>query len=411
MLNKARLPGLSALAGCVAVAAIATGLSGCSTTAVPPMEIALADVASQASLGTGPAQGDAAAFEPVSQDGGDIATGQPVGAGNEAITETSASGDGQDGDQGETGTDVEMAAASAALPGSGETIDESTSQSAESAIASARVAQAAGPVPSAAPRPGSGAVAEAATPSAAAQSRPVQVASAAPQIEKRGFLSSLFSTQPPRPAMALADTGRGRVPAAAPKPAVTARKAVRTASLTSDLPAGATGSLTALPGVRAESLFEITRKSGGYDDSDVDINEADDRPVRVASVTGLARLAPNGLAVQTADVDVACLKPQLVRVLKTLERHYGQKVVVTSGYRSPKRNRRARGAKNSLHMYCAAADIQVAGVSKWDLAKYLRSMPGRGGVGTYCHTQSVHVDIGPERDWNWRCRRSSRKRK
>ena len=121
--------------------------------------------------------------------------------------------------------------------------------------------------------------------------------------------------------------------------------------------------------------------------------------------------SPGGRLVQTADVDVACLKPQLVRVLKTLERHYGQKVVVTSGYRSPKRNRRARGAKNSLHMYCAAADIQVAGVSKWDLAKYLRSMPGRGGVGTYCHTQSVHVDIGPERDWNWRCRRSSRKRK
>jgi uncharacterized protein YcbK (DUF882 family) len=34
-------------------------------------------------------------------------------------------------------------------------------------------------------------------------------------------------------------------------------------------------------------------------------------------------------------------------------------------------------------------------------------MPGRGGVGTYCHTNSVHVDVGPERDWNWRCRRRS----
>jgi len=28
-------------------------------------------------------------------------------------------------------------------------------------------------------------------------------------------------------------------------------------------------------------------------------------------------------------------------------------------------------------------------------------------VGTYCHTESVHVDVGPERDWNWRCRRRS----
>ena len=51
------------------------------------------------------------------------------------------------------------------------------------------------------------------------------------------------------------------------------------------------------------------------------------------------------------------------------------------------------------------ADIQIKGVSKWELATYLRSLPERGGVGTYCHTASVHIDIGPQRDWNWRCRR------
>ena len=49
--------------------------------------------------------------------------------------------------------------------------------------------------------------------------------------------------------------------------------------------------------------------------------------------------------------------------------------------------------------------IEIPGVSKWDLANYARSMPGRGGVGTYCYTDAVHVDVGPERDWNWRCRR------
>ena len=119
----------------------------------------------------------------------------------------------------------------------------------------------------------------------------------------------------------------------------------------------------------------------------------------------MARLAPNGLKVQRQSVDVACLKPQLVQVLKAVERHYGRSVVVTSGYRSPSYNRKVSGAKKSLHMYCAAADVQVAGVSKWELAKFFRSMPGRGGVGTYCHTNSVHIDIGPERDWNWRCRR------
>src|SRR5690606_26506830 len=96
----------------------------------------------------------------------------------------------------------------------------------------------------------------------------------------------------------------------------------------------------------------------------------------------------------------------LVRMLKTIERHFGKKMVVTSGYRSPAHNRRVNGAKRSQHMHCAAVDVQIPGVSKLELAKYARSLPGRGGVGTYCHA-SVHIDVGPERDWNWRCRRKS----
>ncbi|MDQ6438268.1 D-Ala-D-Ala carboxypeptidase family metallohydrolase [Mesorhizobium sp. LHD-90] len=161
-----------------------------------------------------------------------------------------------------------------------------------------------------------------------------------------------------------------------------------------------------LPGVRTTALFEIKRKSGIDDDSDVDLHEEDEgASIQLASAAGMARLAPNGLLKQTESVDVACLKPSLVRVLKTIEQRYGRKLMVTSGYRSRIRNIRARGAKNSLHMYCAAADIQVPGVGKLELANFLRSMPGRGGVGTYCHTNSVHVDVGPERDWNWRCRR------
>jgi uncharacterized protein YcbK (DUF882 family) len=161
----------------------------------------------------------------------------------------------------------------------------------------------------------------------------------------------------------------------------------------------------ALPGVRQSALFEIKHRNNASDDSNVDISEEDSGPIQVAYAPGLARLAPNGLKVQRESVDVACLKPQLVKILKGIERHYGREVVVTSGFRSPSFNRRVRGAKHSLHMYCAAADIQVQGVSKWALAKYLRGLPGRGGVGTYCHTDSIHVDIGPDRDWNWRCRR------
>ncbi len=218
--------------------------------------------------------------------------------------------------------------------------------------------------------------------------------------KKRRFLSSLWSANPSAGTAATNNSDR-RLAIAAASP-VLKKKPVKQTNRASF--AGET-----LPGVRNDDkLFEIKRKSGLDDDADMDLNE-NDGAYRVASAAGLARLAPNGLLTQREGVDVACLKPALVRVLKKIERHYGKPVVVTSGYRSAAYNRRARGARNSLHIYCAAADIQVENVSKWDLARYLRSMPGRGGVGTYCHTKSVHVDVGPERDWNWRCRRRKRR--
>ncbi|WP_246811418.1 YcbK family protein [Mesorhizobium sp. AA22] len=257
--------------------------------------------------------------------------------------------------------------------------------------------------------------AEAAAP---AMDNPVYVTAGEPQPQayapkKKGFLASLFSATPASAAPAPQTSNRSgeQSTAAQPKPAAkptitlasakSAEKPVQLASI------GDTSHFTddALPGVRKTALFEIKRKSGLDDDSDVDLNEDEGGAYQVASAAGLARLAPNGLLKQTENVDVACLKPSLVRVLKTIEGHYGRKMIVTSGYRDPARNRRANGAKNSLHMYCAAADIQVPGVAKAQLASYIRSMPGRGGVGTYCHTESVHIDVGPERDWNWRCRR------
>ncbi|MDG4874365.1 YcbK family protein [Mesorhizobium sp. WSM4935] len=249
-------------------------------------------------------------------------------------------------------------------------------------------------------------------------SEPAQPQIAAP---KKSFFASLFSTTPASAAPApLINNGRSgdqitaqatQVKTTPPpaKPIVTLASAtpgdkpVQLASI--DNPANHITGADALPGVRQTALFEIKRKSGIDDESDVDLNEDEGGGYQVASAAGMARLAPNGLLKQNESVDVACLKPSLVRVLKTIEGHFGRKMIVTSGYRDPSRNRRANGAKNSLHMYCAAADIQVPGVSKWELANYVRSMPGRGGVGTYCHTESVHVDVGPERDWNWRCRR------
>lgn len=155
---------------------------------------------------------------------------------------------------------------------------------------------------------------------------------------------------------------------------------------------------TDLPGVRTTSMFATVEDSEpAHDDESA--------AVEVASLSGLARLAPSGLWLQTEKVETGCFQPDLLRVLKVVETHYGRQVMVTSGLRDLKHNASAGGSRRSLHTTCQAADIQVPGVSKWDLAAYLRTIPGRGGVGTYCHTESVHIDTGEPRDWNWRCRR------
>lgn len=220
-------------------------------------------------------------------------------------------------------------------------------------------------------------------------------ATAQPRANRTGFLNALFGERRggPRPPVAVASASA--VAAPEPRPVIAERATPPRPVIAR---ASASGT-TALPGFSRQRALGINDGQQEIEDGLLDA------PVQLASAAGLARLAPNGLRTQHAGVDVKCLKPALVRVLKRIEQRYGKPVIITSGYRSPERNRRARGAKNSLHMYCAAADIQVPGVSKWDLAAYLRSVPGRGGVGTYCHTKSVHIDIGPERDWNWRCRR------
>ena len=204
-------------------------------------------------------------------------------------------------------------------------------------------------------------------------------ATVAREPAKPGFFASLFkSNKPKKPKAALSGNTRTRT-------------AARRAS----------GGVNGLPGVRRSVVFGINES----EETGTSAQEA----IQLASVTNMARRGNFGLLLQTPNVQVHCFPPKLVRILKRVERKYGRTPVVTSGYRSAKKNRRIRGARNSTHITCTAADIQVKGVSKWQLASYLRSLPGRGGVGTYCHTKSVHIDIGKERDWNWRCRRKRRR--
>jgi uncharacterized protein YcbK (DUF882 family) len=116
------------------------------------------------------------------------------------------------------------------------------------------------------------------------------------------------------------------------------------------------------------------------------------------NVHRLQRSNAGGMARQTAHVATGCLRPGLVAILRRASSHFGSEAVVTSGFR------RGRG----YHAKCMAADVQIAGVSPGTLARWFRSQPDVGGVGTYRHTRSVHVDVA-ERKYSWHGGRSSRR--
>jgi uncharacterized protein YcbK (DUF882 family) len=215
----------------------------------------------------------------------------------------------------------------------------------------------------------------------------------APKADTTLF-ASLFAQSEAKTPVRNADSGKSRrvilKPEGAPAPV-----------------AGDVTTLASLPGVKSRaSLFEIgQRASADYDADILDEASGDQDSYQLASLGGMARLAPSGLMVQRPDVQTNCFDSKLVAMLRAVETRFNTKVVVTSGYRSPTHNRAVRGAKASMHMSCKAADILVPGADKLQVANFVRSLPGRGGVGTYCHTSAIHVDTGRERDWSWTCRR------
>ena len=88
---------------------------------------------------------------------------------------------------------------------------------------------------------------------------------------------------------------------------------------------------------------------------------------------------------------------------------------IVCGYRTPWSNNLLRSrsansgvAQHSQHMLAKAIDIRVPGVSTVDLRDAALSLHA-GGVGYYPVNQFVHVDVGPERQWQYGGRRVSTK--
>lgn len=86
-----------------------------------------------------------------------------------------------------------------------------------------------------------------------------------------------------------------------------------------------------------------------------------------------------------------------------MELEAGEPFHIISGYRCPKTNAllhtHGRGtAKDSLHMYGKAVDIQLPDCRLALLRRVAMNLRG-GGVGYYPHSNFVHVDVGRVRYW------------
>lgn len=98
--------------------------------------------------------------------------------------------------------------------------------------------------------------------------------------------------------------------------------------------------------------------------------------------------------------DTVFVSPDLVGVLEKIRVHFGEPVVINSGYRTEAKNKAVGGAAYSQHKYGMAADIHIAGVTPKQIAAYAETlMPRSGGIGIY--NSFCHVDVRTVRSrWN-----------
>ena len=103
-------------------------------------------------------------------------------------------------------------------------------------------------------------------------------------------------------------------------------------------------------------------------------------------------------------LDNLCLLAQNLQVIRD---QIKKPIRIISGYRSPRCNKRVRGAKKSQHMKAKAADIRVRGMSMKRLKRTIEKLIKekkilQGGVGIY--RSHVHYDIrGNKARW-WKTR-------
>lgn len=125
-------------------------------------------------------------------------------------------------------------------------------------------------------------------------------------------------------------------------------------------------------------------------------SDADPAKPATASRPRFAALVETGTIAPRASAPTACLPGELKTVMADVAARFGA-VSVESTHRGSARNRRAGGARGSLHLACRAIDFRVAGRTRAVMA-FLKAHPEVGGLKVY-RNGIIHVDNGERRAW------------
>ncbi len=112
--------------------------------------------------------------------------------------------------------------------------------------------------------------------------------------------------------------------------------------------------------------------------------------------SGFAAAVERGSILLRDSTPTRCLPGSLTAVLADLSARFGT-VSVQSTHRSSGHNRRAGGARQSLHLSCRAIDFRIKSRAQGVMA-YLRSRPEVGGLKVY-RNGIIHIDNGQRRTW------------
>lgn len=98
-------------------------------------------------------------------------------------------------------------------------------------------------------------------------------------------------------------------------------------------------------------------------------------------------------------VDMSKMNKDLLNRWAKTQKDFGREFNIVSAYRSPKRNKKAGGAKKSQHMHGNAIDIDVSGLSKPERLKLIQTASANGMTGIGVYNNSLHFDVGGRRAW------------